>query len=176
MSTSESDPYFVDPTGREHLLAEEVITIGRGVENDIVITSRRVSREHARVRREGRRFWPYHFIRWSALSVVLVAALVLMAAAPPILSAAPIAMIATRGSRRRRIGGGQGGAGCMARTASPEGARVFFMNPSDGETDSNPMTMVSGIEGMTVVPAGNDTAHSGHHHLLIDTGLADPGL
>jgi hypothetical protein len=64
----------------------------------------------------------------------------------------------------------------MARTASPEGARVFFMNPSDGETVGDPMTMVFGIEGMTVVPAGNDTAHSGHHHLLIDTGLADPGL
>ena len=37
------------------MLAGEVITIGRGVENDIVVTSRRVSREHARVRREGRR-------------------------------------------------------------------------------------------------------------------------
>jgi DNA-binding response OmpR family regulator len=55
MSTSEADPYFADPTGREHPLAHESITIGRGVENDIVITSRRVSREHARVRREGRR-------------------------------------------------------------------------------------------------------------------------
>jgi len=30
-----------------------VITIGRAVENDIVITSKRVSREHARLRREG---------------------------------------------------------------------------------------------------------------------------
>jgi DNA-binding response OmpR family regulator len=55
MSTSESNPYFADPTGREHLLEDETINIGRGVENDIVVTSRRVSREHAQVRREGRR-------------------------------------------------------------------------------------------------------------------------
>jgi DNA-binding response OmpR family regulator len=54
MSTGEADPYVTDPTGREHLLANEAITIGRGVENDIVVTSRRVSREHARVERKGR--------------------------------------------------------------------------------------------------------------------------
>jgi len=36
-----------------------------------------------RVRREGRRFWPYHFIRWSALSVAMVGALVLMAGQLP---------------------------------------------------------------------------------------------
>ena len=29
---------------------------------------------------------------------------------------------------------------------------------------------------MTVVPAGDDTPHSGHHHLLIDTGLPEMGL
>jgi hypothetical protein len=54
MSTTESVPSFTDPTGREHLLSAEVTTIGRAVENDIVITSRRVSREHTRVQREGR--------------------------------------------------------------------------------------------------------------------------
>lgn len=32
-----------------------------------------------RVRVEGRRFWPYHFIRWSALSVAIVGALVMLA-------------------------------------------------------------------------------------------------
>ena len=64
----------------------------------------------------------------------------------------------------------------LPRTASPEGARVFFISPSDGETVSNPVRVVFGIEGMSVVPAGNDTTHSGHHHLLIDTDLPDPGL
>ena len=46
-------PFLIDPTGREHLLSGETITIGRAVECDIVITSKRVSRQHARVRREG---------------------------------------------------------------------------------------------------------------------------
>lgn len=53
MGESELVPYFTDPTGREHLLTGEAVTIGRAVENDIVVTSKRVSREHARVRREG---------------------------------------------------------------------------------------------------------------------------
>ncbi|MGC9520826.1 MAG: winged helix-turn-helix domain-containing protein [Anaerolineae bacterium] len=46
-------PYLEDPTGREHLLADDLVTIGRAVHNDIVITSKRVSREHARIRREA---------------------------------------------------------------------------------------------------------------------------
>jgi hypothetical protein len=55
MSKAESVPYFTDPTDRRHPLTEDVITIGRAVENNIVITSKRVSREHARVSREGQR-------------------------------------------------------------------------------------------------------------------------
>ena len=46
-------PYLEDPTGREHLLDDDVVTIGRAPTNHIVITSRRVSREHACVRRDG---------------------------------------------------------------------------------------------------------------------------
>lgn len=46
-------PYLTDPTGQEHLLRGDRITIGRAVENEIVITSKRVSREHARIHREG---------------------------------------------------------------------------------------------------------------------------
>jgi hypothetical protein len=52
-STTEQVPYLTDPTGREHRLTGDSIVIGRAVENDIVITSKRVSREHARVRRDG---------------------------------------------------------------------------------------------------------------------------
>jgi pSer/pThr/pTyr-binding forkhead associated (FHA) protein len=55
MVSTESVPFFTDPTGREHLLGSEITTIGRAVENDIVITSRRVSRSHAQVQRQGRR-------------------------------------------------------------------------------------------------------------------------
>ena len=53
MAKTEHAPFLVDPTGQEHRLSGDTIIIGRAVENDIVITSKRVSREHARVRREG---------------------------------------------------------------------------------------------------------------------------
>ena len=52
-ATTEQVPFLIDPTGREHPLTGETTTLGRAVENDIVVTSKRVSREHARVRREG---------------------------------------------------------------------------------------------------------------------------
>ncbi|MCD6285534.1 MAG: winged helix-turn-helix domain-containing protein [Anaerolineae bacterium] len=51
--TEKPIPYLEDPTGREHLLTGESVTIGRAAGNDIVITSKRVSREHARIRRDG---------------------------------------------------------------------------------------------------------------------------
>ena len=53
MTTTKQGPFLTDPTGREHPLTDSTVTIGRAIENDIVITSKRVSREHARVRREG---------------------------------------------------------------------------------------------------------------------------
>ena len=59
----------------------------------------------------------------------------------------------------------------LPRTASPSGANVFFISPADGETVTNPVKVVFGIEGMTVVAAGDNTPQSGHHHLLIDTDL-----
>jgi hypothetical protein len=52
-STAEQVPFLTDPTGREHRLTGDSIVIGRAVENDVVITSKRVSREHVRVRRDG---------------------------------------------------------------------------------------------------------------------------
>jgi len=67
-------------------------------------------------------------------------------------------------------------AAVLPRTPSVEGARVFFITPADGATVSNPITVEFGIEGMEVVKAGDNQPHSGHHHLLIDTGLPDLGL
>ena len=59
----------------------------------------------------------------------------------------------------------------LPRTASPPGASVFFITPEDGATVSSPVTIEFGIEGMSVAPAGVNDEHSGHHHLLVDTGL-----
>jgi DNA-binding response OmpR family regulator len=53
MTTSQPVPSLTDPAGKQHFLSGDTIRIGRAVENDIVITSKRVSREHAVVRREG---------------------------------------------------------------------------------------------------------------------------
>ena len=54
--------------------------------------------------------------------------------------------------------------------------RVYFIAPADGDTVSNPVVVTFGIDGMAVVPAGQDTPHSGHHHLIIDAALPDMSL
>jgi len=64
----------------------------------------------------------------------------------------------------------------IPRSASTEGASVFFITPEDGATVTNPITIEFGITGMDVVKAGNNQPHSGHHHLLIDTELPDLGM
>jgi DNA-binding response OmpR family regulator len=51
--TDKQNPHLIDPTGREHPLQNINTVIGRAVENDIVITSKRVSREHTQIRRDG---------------------------------------------------------------------------------------------------------------------------
>ena len=53
-------------------------------------------------------------------------------------------------------------------TASPEGAKVYFVNLGDGDTVSSPVTVVFGLSGMGVAPAGTDKENTGHHHLLIN--------
>ncbi len=52
---TQSTPYLSDPSGREHVLEKEITRLGRAVENEIVVLEKRASREHARIRREGRR-------------------------------------------------------------------------------------------------------------------------
>jgi hypothetical protein len=64
----------------------------------------------------------------------------------------------------------------IARSASAEGASVFFITPADGATVANPISIEFGIAGMDVVKAGNNLPNSGHHHLLIDTDLPNLGL
>lgn len=61
----------------------------------------------------------------------------------------------------------------LPRSPSPEGARVFFISPADGDTVSNPVHIAFGIEGMGVAPAGTDSPHTGHHHIVIDAELPD---
>ena len=55
------------------------------------------------------------------------------------------------------------------RTPSPAGAEVYIISPKDGATVKSPVTVVFGLKGMGVAPAGVKFENSGHHHLLIDT-------
>lgn len=56
----------------------------------------------------------------------------------------------------------------LPRSASPDGAEVYFIAPKDGAVVSNPVHVVFGLKGMGVAPAGTEKTHTGHHHLLID--------
>lgn len=58
------------------------------------------------------------------------------------------------------------------RTPAPEGARAWIVAPADGATVTNPVTIVFGLEGMGVAPAGTELENTGHHHLLINTDPA----
>lgn len=55
------------------------------------------------------------------------------------------------------------------RNAAPEGAQAYIIAPAAGSTVSNPVTIVFGLTGMGVAPAGTEADNTGHHHLLINT-------
>lgn len=59
-------------------------------------------------------------------------------------------------------------------------ARVFFIEPLDGATLVGPLegnavgvTVKMGAENVAIKPAGPLEAGSGHHHVLVDTTVAD---
>ncbi|MCZ6499387.1 MAG: DUF4399 domain-containing protein [Gammaproteobacteria bacterium] len=56
-------------------------------------------------------------------------------------------------------------------TPSKEGAGVRIISPVDGENLDSPVTVVFGLAGMGVAPAGVERAETGHHHLIIDASL-----
>jgi len=59
---------------------------------------------------------------------------------------------------------------------APEGAEVYFVSPADGDTVKGPITIIFGLKGMGVAPAGVDKEHTGHHHLIINAPLPNPAL
>ena len=62
----------------------------------------------------------------------------------------------------------------IPRTASPAGAKVYFIQPKDGETVKAPVQVVMGLAGMGIAPAGVDSPDTGHHHILIDVDKLNP--
>ena len=65
-------------------------------------------------------------------------------------------------------------AGCASAPAPngntpPAGVQgVYFIEPLDGATVESPLKVKFGLKGMTVRPAGELVAGTGHHHLLVD--------
>lgn len=53
-------------------------------------------------------------------------------------------------------------------TASNPDAEVYFVNLTDGDVVSSPVTVVFGLRGMGVAPAGTEKDMTGHHHVLLD--------
>jgi hypothetical protein len=63
------------------------------------------------------------------------------------------------------------GSGSVQQRPSPPGARVYFVQPRNGDVVGRKTLIRFGLTGMGVAPAGFDKANTGHHHLLIDTSL-----
>ena len=60
------------------------------------------------------------------------------------------------------------GSGFAGNTPAPEGASVYFVNLEDGATVSGPVTVIFGLKGMGVAPAGTEKEHTGHHHIFLN--------
>lgn len=63
------------------------------------------------------------------------------------------------------------------RSASVPGASVRIVSPSDGEVIQGSEVVVTlEAEGVIILPAGDTTPGSGHHHLYLDEDLTDPSM
>lgn len=58
-------------------------------------------------------------------------------------------------------------------TSAPDGATAWIVSPQDGDTVPTRFKVVFGLTDFGIAPAGVEVANTGHHHLLIDTELAD---
>lgn len=52
---------------------------------------------------------------------------------------------------------------------------VSFVEPADGATVTSPFKVKFAVTGMEVKPAGDMTANTGHHHLLINAAPVKAG-
>ena len=59
------------------------------------------------------------------------------------------------------------------RKQAPAGAELYIIVPTPGATVKSPVTVRFGLAGMGVAPAGVEKEKTGHHHLLIDTGISE---
>ena len=60
------------------------------------------------------------------------------------------------------------GAAMAGETPSASDARVYVVNLEDGDRVSSPVTIVMGLSGMGIAPAGIEMENTGHHHLYLN--------
>ena len=56
----------------------------------------------------------------------------------------------------------------FASTPAPADARAYIVSPAHGQVVTSPVTVIFGLHGAGVAPAGVDKKNTGHHHLIID--------
>ncbi len=61
----------------------------------------------------------------------------------------------------------------LPKQKSPEGATVYIISPKDGTTVDQTFTVLFGLKGMGIAPAGVNLRDTGHHHLMVDVSDAD---
>jgi hypothetical protein len=61
----------------------------------------------------------------------------------------------------------------MALSAHAQSVKII--EPADGATVSSPFKVKFGVDGMDVKPAGDMSANTGHHHLLINADAIKAG-
>ena len=59
--------------------------------------------------------------------------------------------------------------------AAPPAPAEQILAPADGAVVTSPFKVRFGVVGMTVAPAGDMTAETGHHHLLINAAVVPAG-
>jgi hypothetical protein len=62
---------------------------------------------------------------------------------------------------------------CFAKPKAVDG--VDFGNLKDGQHVTSPFKVVMKVSGKALVPAGDPTPNSGHHHLIINDGPVEEG-
>ncbi len=53
-------------------------------------------------------------------------------------------------------------------TPSAPGAEVYIANLQNGAEVTGPVTVLFGLKGMGVAPAGTEAENTGHHHVLLN--------
>ena len=62
-----------------------------------------------------------------------------------------------------------------AGSPSPDGAKLYIISPTNGQTVTSPVNVKFGLSGMGVAPAGFEKANTGHHHLIVNGPLPEMG-